>query len=304
MAIDSANDQHPERHAIGQLMQHFSIETTPNSAQKVDDFSKHLPAGTCVYVTSLPDTDFSTTLNTCIRLKNEGMNPVPHFTARSIQDANDLETRIRRTTEEAGVNRVLVLAGADKVPRGEFSDSISLLETGLFDRYGIKSIGIAGHPEGSPDIDHPLLRQHGELKIDYAEVTDSSMYLVTQFVFEADPVIRWIERIRREGNQLPVHVGIPGIATLKTLIGHAKACGIGASMKVLTRQAKNIHKLLLPQSPDRLVRELAQQMVEKPDLNIAALHMFPLGGFVKTSDWCQHILDQKFKFTEHGFEVS
>ena len=78
--------------------------------------------------------------------------------------------------------------------------------------------------------------------------------MVTQFVFEARPIIDWIERVRNEGNRLPLVVGVPGPASLKSLIGHATNCGVGPSIKFLTKQARNVHKLLMLQTPDKLVR--------------------------------------------------
>ena len=66
---------------------------------------------------------------------------------------------------------------------------------------------------------------------------------------EADPVIAWDKRIQAEGNRLPVYIGLPGLATLKALIGHARACGIGPSMRFLTRQARNVTKLLAVSAP-------------------------------------------------------
>src|SRR3546814_12435059 len=33
-----------------------------------------------------------------------------------------------------------------------FDSSMAILETGLFDKHGVETIGVAGHPEGSPDI--------------------------------------------------------------------------------------------------------------------------------------------------------
>ena len=50
--------------------------------------------------------------------------------------------------KEMGVKQVLVIGGS-REPVGDFDSSIQLLETGYFE--GMK-IGIAGHPEGSPDI--------------------------------------------------------------------------------------------------------------------------------------------------------
>lgn len=290
--------------SISELMRNFSIEVTPKGALKIDDFSDYLMQGTWVYVTSLPGAPFGDLVSTCKKLSDQGMQPVPHITARSLSSQKHLEASLETLTSEAGVTRVLALAGADKKPAGNFVDTISMLETGLFDKYKIRSIGIAGHPEGSPDIQGSELRSHGYKKIEYSERTNVDMYLITQFVFDAKPIIDWAERIRSEGNNLPVVVGIPGLASLTSLIGHARACGIGPSMSILTRQAKHVGKLLKLQEPDKLIRDLASYNVNKPDSNIAGLHMYPLGGFKPTALWSRSVLERKFKLNSAGFSIS
>lgn len=278
-----------EREGIVQLLRDFTLETTPKSAHKVAECRQYIQDGTWIYVTALPGQPYAETIDACILLAKQGMRPVPHFTARSIADHKTLDHHLARLTGEAGVTRVLALAGANKQALGDFPDSISMLRTGLFDRHGIQSIGIAGHPEGSPDINQPELREHGRKKIHYAELSDTQMYLITQFVFKAKPIVDWVQRIRSEGNELPVVVGIPGLASLKSLLSHAKACGIGASMNVLSRQAKNVHKLLSPQAPDKLIRDLAAFNAASPERPIAGLHMYPLGGLLKTAKWSQAV---------------
>ena len=57
---------------------------------------------------------------------------------------NDYVSRCK----DLGVKQVLVIGGSHK-QIGVFESSIQILETGYFE--GLK-IGIAGHPEGSPDI--------------------------------------------------------------------------------------------------------------------------------------------------------
>lgn len=275
-----------ERAAPG-LLRNFSIEVTPKAALKVTDFREHLAPGTWVYVTALPGSNFAATLDTCRRLRAEGMEPVPHITARGIADERALHERLDQLTSEAGVQRVLALGGADREPAGAFEDSAQLLETGLFGHFGIRSIGIAGHPEGSPDIQRLLLREFGFRKIRYAQASGIEMYLVTQFVFEAQPLLDWLARIRSDGNPLPVVVGLPGPASLKSLIGHATNCGIGASMTFLTKQARNVTKLLSLQAPDQLLKDIACQADQRPELGLSGIHLFTLGAFPATASWAR-----------------
>lgn len=301
-ALASAYDA---REDISRFMSGFTLETTPASAAKVADFREHVRPGTPVYITFLPGSDFGDTIVLAARLRREGFEPVPHFAARSMPSQAFVESSLARLRDEAGVTRVLLIGGAVPRPLGPYSDTMQVLETGLFDRYGIRQIGLAGHPEGSPDIPDKAVREALAWKNAFQQRTDAKLYLVTQFCFEAAPIIAWDKRIRAEGNRLPIHVGIPGLATIKTLIGHAKACGIGASMTFLTRHAMNVAKLLTVSAPDRLVADLAAYKAADPNCGIEGVHMYPLGGLRKSADWSYAVVDGRFTMGADGsgFEV-
>ena len=108
------------------------------------------------------------------------------------------------------------------------------------------------------------------------------------------------KRIQAEGNRLPVHVGLPGLATLKALIGHARACGVGPSMHFLTRQARNVVKLLTVSAPDRLVAALAAYRTTDPGCGIHGVHLYPLGVLRRSARWTQAVVDRRFEMREDG----
>jgi methylenetetrahydrofolate reductase (NADPH) len=177
---------------------------------------------------------------------------------------------------------------------------MAILETGLFDQHGIETIGVAGHPEGSPDIAPAALSQALAWKNAFAERSDADFYIATQFCFEAAPIIAWDRAMRAEGNRLPIHLGVPGLATLKTLINHAKACGVGPSMRFLTRQARNVARLMTVSAPDRLLLDLARYKAFDPDCGIAKVHMYPLGGLRRSADWTYAVVDGAFEINAKG----
>ena len=292
--------------AIADFMTGFTAETTPGAAAKIADYREHLRPGTVVYITFLPGSDFADTIAVAKRLKAEGFVPVPHFAARSIPDKAFLEDNLKRLQGEVDLEQVLVIGGAVETPVGEFSDSMQLLETGLFDTYGIKKFGVAGHPEGSPDMSDAAIAEALAWKNAFAERSGAELYVVTQFCFEAEPVMAWDKRIRAEDNRLPIHIGIPGLATIKTLLAHAKACGIGPSMRFLTRQARNVAKLMTVSTPDKLVTDLAAYRASDPDCGIAGVHVYPLGGLRRSAAWSYAVSDGNFTLNKNGrgFDVS
>jgi len=282
------------------LVAGFSTEVTPGSAAKIGSFHDHLREGTTVYITFLPGSDFADTVRVAKRLREEGFEPVPHFAARSIANKTALNDHLSRVVGEAGVDHVLCIAGAVDSPVGDFTDSMQILDTGLFDQHGIRQIAVAGHPEGSPDMSDEAIMAALDWKNAYSQKTDAKMYLVTQFVFESGPITRWDQRLQQEGNTLPIRIGIPGLATIKTLLMHAKACGIGPSMKYLTRQAKNITRLMTINTPDVLIRELAIHSESNPDSGIVGIHMYPLGGLRRSAIWSYAVADGLFELNSKG----
>jgi methylenetetrahydrofolate reductase (NADPH) len=98
-------------------------------------------------------------------------------------------------------------------------------------------------------------------------------------------VAQWARTLRAEGIELPIHVGVPGPATIKTLVKYAAMCGVGNSARFIRKQAMNITKLLSVNTPDDFIAGLARLNTEKPELRVAGPHMYPFGGFDKLFDW-------------------
>jgi methylenetetrahydrofolate reductase (NADPH) len=306
MAQPATRDSEDQaKRQIIDLVTDFTIETTPGSALKIPDYREHLRPGTKVAVTFLPGSDFADTITTAARLKAEGFDPLPHFAARSIPSEALLETWLKQLQDEVGITEVVALGGAVDKPLGPFDSSMALLETGLFDKYAIRKIGVAGHPEGSPDISDQAIEEALAWKNAFAERSGAEIYIATQFCFEAAPIIAWDRAIQSQGNKLPIHIGVPGLATIKTLLNHARACGVGPSMRFLTRQARNITKLMTVSAPDKLVLELARYRAEDPGCGIARVHVYPLGGLRRSAAWTYAVADGDFSLKpgDKGFTI-
>jgi len=299
--MDRPTETHrPSVADIVALMRDYSVETTPNSAAKVARFAEHLAPGTTVNVTFLPGSEPADTVAVARRLRAEGFEPVPHVAARSLADLDALDRFLGRLADEAGVTQALVIAGGLDRPLGAFASSMDLLATGRFQAHGITRIGVAGHPEGSPDIPEADLRSALAWKNRFAAEHGVDMYIETQFCFDAVAIAAWEQRIRGWGNRLPIHLGVPGLATLKTLLKFAQSSGIGPSIRVLTRQARNLARLMLVQAPDRLLVELAAHKAADPDCGIEKLHFYPFGGLAKTAEWANAVAAGRFAFDSRG----
>ena len=271
------------------FLKRLSIEITGKQIDKLPLLRSRLPAGTRAYIALIDPADVAIQLDAARQLNAAGFVAVPHIPARFVRDLDDLKSRIGALTGEAGVTEMLVLGGGAAQPIGRYDAAIHILETGVFEAHGVRRIGIAGHPEGNPDI----TKVHGEAmllktlkeKQAWLKAKGIEGFIATQFLFEANPVAEWARMLRREGIDLPVHVGVPGPATIKTLVKYAAMCGVGNSARFIRKQALNVTRLLTVNTPDEFVTGLARLHVEHPELCIAGPHLYPFGGFDKLFDW-------------------
>lgn len=278
----------------------WSIEVTPAGASKVESFADVLAQGTDVNVTFLPGSDPADTAAVVARLADEGMHPVPHIAARSIKDKAQLEDMLKSLKAAAPIDEVLIIGGGVDNPVGDFDSSMQILETGLIQDYGISKIGVSGHPEGSPDIPDDALASALAWKNEFAKKEGLQLYIETQFCFEADQVLQWERDIRAAGNELPIRIGIPGPATIKTLFRFAQISGIGPSMRFISKQARNVAKLMTVQAPDRLLAGLAEGMANDEGCLLAHFHYYPFGGFAKTAAYAKSVADGAIELKPKG----
>ena len=271
----------------------YSIEVIPRSASKIESFAEILPKDTRVYIAHIQNEEIGAMVATAKRLTEEGFNVMPHFPARMIKNIAMLNDWIDMYHNEAGVDEALLLAGGSTSPLGDFNSSIQLIESGLFDKAGFKRLHIAGHPEGCRDIDPDggikNVSEALSWKQEFSKRTDASMAIATQFCFDAGVVKQWANNIKRDGIDIPIHIGIAGPAKLQTLLKFSVECGIGASIKVLNKRAKDLTKLLLPYEPTKILQDLADFKFKDFNLNIEKAHFFPIGGIKKTVDWLKEM---------------
>lgn len=276
-------------HPVAEFLREFSLEITPKHLDKIDVLAANLKPGTPVYVAMIEAGDQPGILNTVRALRAAGLEPVPHVPARFVLTAAVLDEWLGAYAGEAGVKKALVLGGGAATPNGEFDAAVQLMQTGLFAKHGITQLGMAGHPEGNPDIERKVgkaaLMQALQDKQKYAAEEGLTAHIATQFLFEAGPVETWAKSLRAEGITLPIHVGVPGPATLKTLVKYAAVCGVGASAKFIRKQALNVTKLMSVNKPDGLVAGLADLKTNQPDLGVVQAHLYPFGGFDRLFEW-------------------
>tara|TARA_B110000503_G_C7140340_1_gene410586 strand:+ start:61 stop:966 length:906 start_codon:yes stop_codon:yes gene_type:complete len=277
---------------LKEFLTDFSIEVMPRTAAKIESFKEILPKNTRVYIAHIEGVPIKEMVQTAKRISSEGFNVMPHFPARIIKDKSTLEEWINMYQGEAGINQALLLAGGVDKPHGTFESSMQLVETELFERYNFKNLHFAGHPEGNKDIDKDGSNKNVDeallWKQKFNERSDIDIAITTQFCFEAESVIEWANSLTNNGINIPIHIGVAGPAKLQTLIKFSIACGVGPSLRVLQKRAKDVKKLLLPFDPNDFLETLAKHKKENPKFNISNIHFFPLGGIVTNASWIKN----------------
>ena len=292
----SSKEENPQvSDHLKEFLTDFSIEVMPRTAAKIESFEEILPKNTRVYIAHIEGVPIKEMVQTAKRVSSEGFNVMPHFPARIIKDKSTLEEWINIYQGEAGINQALLLAGGVDKPHGMFEDSMQLVETELFEKYNFKNLHFAGHPEGNKDIDNDGSNKNVDdalqWKQKFNERSNIDIAITTQFCFEADPVIKWANSLTSNGINIPIHIGVAGPAKLQTLIKFSIACGVGPSLKVLQKRAKDVKKLLLPFDPNDFLETLAKYKKENPKFNISNIHFFPLGGINTNASWIKNAIN-------------
>lgn len=299
----SVQDRADSIDAIADFMTDFSLEATRPSADEIAALAAVAPAGRRVYVSAVPKRPTQEAIEAAARLRKAGFEPVPHLAARGFTSARALDDFLARLSGEAGVVRLLVIAGDHELPAGDFRSAIEVIDGGALQRHGIREVGIAGYPEGHPrllqqDLDRALAH-----KIRAAESIGLTPHIVTQFCFDAQAILQWIARLREFGLEHPVRIGLAGPTNLATLLRYAKRCGVRASALNLARQAGLVRQLFAMSAPDALVRALAQARAQR-HLGEIAPHFFSFGGAARTARWAEAVAQRHIVLDgREGFRV-
>jgi methylenetetrahydrofolate reductase (NADPH) len=273
----------PEMRArMSALIAGCSLESTAHQRSIAEACTAPLAQGTSVYVTALPGDGPGAMIEAATRLRRVGLEPVPHLGARYFAGTAELDTCLARLVAEAGVRQVLAIGGDIDRPRGSFASSRDLIMTGLLEKHGIARVGLAAYPEGHKRIPARLLDEELAAKIAMLRERSLAPYVVTQFCFEAGPIEKFLTRFATDFPTVPVHVGLAGPAKVSTLLKYAATCGIGTSLRALSRRM-SLGKLLTESGPEPIIAALARNT--HTSRQIARLHFFTFGGIRRTAEW-------------------
>lgn len=260
-----------------------SLEVATKAMHALREEADRIAPGTRISIPYLPGENDDARLAAARTVRALGFEPMPHLSARRIESRAAFERFLERAVAEAGVEQCLLIAGDLPRPAGPFADSTSLIETGLLERTGIRTVAVGGHPEG-----HPVMAEAERWtvladKCRRIEERGMAPLIITQFAFDAEVVLAWLQALRTRGISHPVLVGIPGPASIARLIRYAAMCGVGASASVLSRYGISIGRLVGTAGPDVFVDRLLSGLT--PEHGQVSPHLFPFGGIAPSLAW-------------------
>jgi methylenetetrahydrofolate reductase (NADPH) len=270
---------------ISDLVAAGSVEISPRELHRAKDVAAQLPAGSCVYIPSLPGLPLARTLEAIAAIREAGLDPVPHVSARRILQREEFRDFLRRAASEHGVHRVLLLGGDEPRPKGPFADSLQILEERLLADCGVREIGIAGYPEGHPRIALNALESAFARKLELAQAQSIGVYVLTQFSFAPSRVVDYCASLARRWPSVPVYVGIAGPTDPVALLRYAQRCGVSLSLRALRNLGSGIAQLVTNTDPQDQLVAVARYTLKREPSNVVGVHLYSFGGAVRTAAW-------------------
>jgi methylenetetrahydrofolate reductase (NADPH) len=267
---------------VAALMRNVSLEATLPATSELDELGSVLPPSTPIYLSAPPGHAPSRLVEAARQVRRAGFEPVPHIAARNYPDRDTLSDFIAGICGEAGVRRVLVIAGDVDRPAGPFAGANDVTESDLLQRNGIDEVGISGYPDGHPKLSEGILDRAMRAKLVSAQERGLKVHIVSQFCFDADRIAAWLRSLRASGILVPVQIGIVGPTSIKGLSRFALRCGVRTSFTaMLTGKAT---QLLGQAAPDDIIERLGAARDASAWEGVSA-HLYSFGGLVRTARW-------------------
>ncbi|MEU4659565.1 methylenetetrahydrofolate reductase [Streptomyces sp. NPDC023723] len=266
------------------LLEDFSLEMTGKDVPKLEEAVGLIPQGTRINVTFLGNENLPVRLAAARAVKRLGFVPVPHLSARRLGSRAELERFLAGLRDDGTAADVFAVGGDPARPEGPYEDSLALIETGLLREYGVRHVGITGYPEGHPAISDDSLWSALRAKSAAVAAQGLDGSVITQFGFDVDPVLGWIEQVRGHGITLPVRIGVPGPAGVRRLMSYATRFGVGTSASIAKKYGLSLTNLMGTAGPDTFLHALAEGY-DRQRHGEVKVHFYTFGGLKATSEW-------------------
>jgi len=275
---------------LSELVADGSIELIETSTEVIRPGQELLPYAMSVFVPALAKRELMSNLGRLQSLSQEGFSPVPHVAARRLSSEAQLREFLSRAVEDCQVRRVLLIAGDERDPKGPFTDTLDVLDSGILQACGIEEVSLAGHPEGHALISHQVLQEALAKKLAWASDAGMGASVLTQFSFTPARIIQFCATLEEEAPGVPVYVGMAGPTDIVSLMRYARLCGVSTSLRALQSLGIKAAKLVMHTDPTEQLQLLAHHCATHAANNIIGIHLFTFGGFSSSAKWMHNAI--------------
>lgn len=281
--MNQSGDQH--RQYRRKLLEGLTFEVVPMS--NVDAAIAALPPASEVSVTCSPVKGIDETMRLTDQIRELGHTAIPHIAARMVEDRSHV-ARIAAWMRTERIGRMF-LVGGDADQPGAYHDAASFLRDLLDAGPELHAIGVTAYPDGHTAIPSNVLSQALMEKQSLLAGADIVGYASTQMCYAPDRIVEWLEAERRNGMDLPIHLGIAGVVDRTKLMKMGVRLGIGTSLSYLRKNRKALGKLMTSSDydPDALLEPLSTDLER---LRISGIHCFTFNQVATTEAWRQEAL--------------
>ena len=285
----------------------WSIELSTTGLLKAGSASVRLlpmlPVGTRVYLPALPGDPPDAIERALVLLRREckdAVVPVPHVAASRVESKIELEQQLcawQRASKDS-IEEALIVRGDPQrhhgnldggsglaASHGPFGCSLDLLQSGVLQGAGVRTVSLCGHPEGVGELSRDAASDALLRKLHWAEASSMKARIVTQFCFSTAKTIEYAELLRSLGVVADLHVGVVGPCSPEIRMRMANRCAVAPPDAEDATMSKGADGRRWPST---YVRALADwQAGLNDDAGRLALHVYPFGGLESTLNWLQ-----------------
>lgn len=272
--------------AIGLLGQ-FSMEMTTRDLEELERARDIIPRDTSINITHLAGDTVEARVKAVHAVRQSGFVPVVHIAARRVRSRLELDDLLFALHEADALERIFIVSGDPSKPAGPYPDAVALIRCGLLEQFEVGQVGIAGYPDGHPDIPDSVLWKHLDDKLGELGLRGMEPFLLTQFCFDSTIVARWIRAVRDRGHNAPIRVGVPGPAGIKRLLAYARRFGVSTNTMVIKKYGISLSNLLVSAGPGQFIERLASELTSSSSDDDVGLHLYTFGGLHATAEWVE-----------------
>ena len=268
---------------LSDLMKSYSIEITARDHASRRAVLERMPPGSEVFIADLPDQPPDVMREAAAELRQAGLEPVPHLVARNVTSREEIAALFGYLCDEVRVSRVLITGGDRQEPAGPFASALEVIQSGILSELGLSRLAFPCYPEGHPRIAEGELTRALDEKLTASPAAGTEVVLISQFAFDAAPVLEFVRSLRDRGIKAPLRVGTAGPAERQKLIEFGRDLGAGPSLQRLEGAGGSSET----ETPEQFLTAIARATEREPSLGIAGVHLFPFGSVREFLKWAE-----------------